>query len=363
MNLTFPGRSFPLIGLCLCAWSGALIAQGAEVRVAQPQTRSASDTLTLTGSVTAERDASLSPRLSGLVDSVAVDAGARVTQGDTLLMLDDTLAELALARAEVAVDEGRTRLEDARRLRDEQETLARDGRIPASTYKSQQAEARLAEAALERLRAEAAEVRERVARHALVAPFDGVIRARLTDPGEWVDTGTAVLELVATDRVRVDVQVPQQYIAVLAEGDEAEVRLDALPDRALSGRIGAMVPVSDAQARTFLARVVVDASEHDRVLPGLSARVTFSVGGVEDRLSIPRDAVTRYPDGTTVVWTVEQGEEGETIAQRRRVALGAARGEAVDVLEGLEADTRVVVRGNERLREGQRIEVLEGGGD
>lgn len=356
--------SFPLPAMLVavsCLYGALAHAQDDPARVAVEAVAASSepDRITLTGSVTAERDAQLSPRLSGLVAEVLVDAGDRVDAGEVLLRQDDDLAELALRRAEAARAEARTRLEEARRLRDEQEVLARDGRIPASSYKSQQAEARLAEAALQRLQAEVAEARERLQRHALIAPFAGVVSRRHVDAGEWLATGTPALDLIAIDRVRIDVQVPQRYINTLEVGSPAEVTLDAMPGQTLEARIQALVPVSDPDARTFLVRVLAD-SEESPILPGLSARVTLRTAAAQEQLRVPRDAIMRFPDGTAVAWVVTQSDQDTLVARRRPLTLGETLGNEVVVREGLSAGDRVVVRGNEGLREGQRVELVDG---
>lgn len=346
------------VSLCLLAGAAGAQKDVPRLRVVDVVASAEPGQITLTGNVTAERDAQLSPRLDGLVAEVLVDAGDRVSAGDVLLRQDDTLAGLALQRAEAARSEARTQLEEAERLRDEQEVLARDGRIPASSYKSQQAEARLAEAALQRLDAEVAEVRERLRRHELLAPFDGVVSRRRVDPGEWLGTGTAALDLIAIDRVRIDVQVPQRYIATLEVGSPAEVRLDAMPEQTLEGRVQALVPVSDPGARTFLVRVLADQSSAS-ILPGLSAQVTLRTAAAREQLRIPRDAIMRFPDDTAVAWVVGVSDDGERIARRRPLTLGATLGDEVVVREGLSAGEQVVVRGNERLRDGQRVEVVD----
>lgn len=351
------------LAMMLCFAVGAAGAQGdvPRVRVVDVAASSEPGRVTLTGNVTAERDAQLSARLEGLVADVRVDAGDRVSAGDVLLRQDATLAQLALRRAEAARAEARTRLQEAERLRDEQEVLARDGRIPASSYKSQQAEARLAEAALQRLEVEVAEARERVRRHELIAPFDGVVSRRRVDPGEWLATGTAALDLIAIDRVRIDVQVPQRYIATLEKGSPAEVTLDAMPEQTLDGRVDALVPVSDPDARTFLVRVLADRPSAS-ILPGLSARVTLRTAAASEQLRIPRDAIMRFPDGTAVAWVVAPADDGAPIARRRPLTLGATLGNEVVVRDGLSAGERVVVRGNEGLREGQNVEVIDDAG-
>lgn len=325
-----------------------------SVEVVQPRESRIAQTLQLTGTVTAERDAALSPRISGLVQTVAVDAGDRVKRGAPLLVLDPALAELALERTDAALDEGRARMAEVARLRDEAKVLSARGDIPQSQYRTREAEVKLAQAAVARLDAEYREQAERVARHTLPAPFDGVIRERLTDPGEWVETGTPVLQLVATDALRIDVQAPQRYLATLDRSTPVRIRLDANPDQDIDGRVVARVPASDPASRTFLVRVGVDPSTG--AAPGMSARLSFELPRSTAALVIPRDAVKRYPDGTTTVWVVE-GEASAPVAKEIPVELGDGSGREATVVGGLDADQVVVVRGNESLRGDQPVRV------
>lgn len=354
---TIVPRRLRLLAVAFLLAAAPILAQtDTLVRIMVPERTTVADRLDLTGSVTAERDASLSPRVSGLVDEILVDAGDRVESGDSLIRLDDTLARLALERAEASLNEGRTQLAESERLREEAETLSADGNIPETLRRTREAEADLALSALARLEAARREQAEIVTRHAIVAPFAGIVSRRHVDPGEWVETGTAVLELVATDRLRLDVQIPQRYLAAFEGEVQTVVRLDALPELEFDARVAARVPVANPDARTFLVRVVID-EPPPLITPGLSARVEFELSSGADALVIERDAVRRYPDGTTTVWVVETDNDGD-IAVEVPVTLGAMLGERIIVHDGLKPQARVVMRGGEGLSPGQRVRVL-----
>lgn len=323
----------------------------------RPEPTRVAQTIQLNGTVTAERDAALSPRVSGLVSAVRVDAGDQVRKGQVLLELDPTLASLGLERARAALSEGQTQLGEAVRLRDEARRLAADGSIPQSQYQTREAEVRLAEAAVSRLDAARREQAELLARHQLPAPFAGLIREKLTDPGEWVDTGTPVLALVATDPVRIDVQVPQRHLNALTTQTRTQVRFDSGGESVRPGQIVARVPASDPATRTFLVRVGLDDGPAG-AMPGQSARVEFELGRDTEALIIPRDAVKRYPDGTTTVWIVEPS--GSTLGAREiPVTLQSGSGASATVIGGLDKRQRVVVRGNESLRPGQTVRLID----
>lgn len=323
------------------------------VRVALPAPADFGEQFQLTGTLTADRAAGLSPRVDGLVKSVAVDAGATVKAGERLLQLDDAVARHALARARAGAAEAEANAGEAERLLAEGRRLAADKFIPASQVGTLEARLEQARAARASARAAVAEQEELVRRHALPAPFDGVVAARHAEAGEWVQRGDTVLDLVATDRVRLDLQVPQERFAALAGEAKVEVFPDALPGVALPARVEARVPVTDPQARTFLLRLRVDDAE-GRLLPGTSARAVVSLPATEPALAVPRDALLRQPDGGYSLFVALPEGEG-FVARQRTVRVLRDRGSRVAIAEGLAPGERVVVRGNEALRDGQAI--------
>lgn len=328
------------------------------VAVVSPRPAQVTDQLRLTGTLTAERSARLSPRVDGLVARVRVDAGDRVKAGAALIELDSAVASLALERAKAGTAEARARADEANRLAGEARRLVAEKHLPQTELARREADAKLAAAALVASEAFEREQAELVRRHTVPAPFAGVVARRLTDVGEWVARGTPVIELVATDRVRLDVQAPQERFAAIREDAVVEVFADSLPGESLPGRVVARVPVSDPSARTFLVRIIVDGAA-GRLLPGTSATTVIGLPGSQRALVIPRDALLPYPDGSHSVFVLREAA-GVTTAVERPVKLGRG-GAQVEVLEGIESSDRVIVRGNERLRNGQTVRVTGGG--
>jgi RND family efflux transporter MFP subunit len=195
-----------------------------------------------------------------------------------------------------------------------------------------------------------------VARHTVVAPFDGVVVAKLAEVGEWVESGTPVLELVGTERLRLDVHVPQEQFAAIDLSTPASIRIDAIPNKQIDARIAAKVPVSDPAARTFLVRLLIP--DATGIIAGMSAEALFAQPGGGGLVEIPSDAVTRYPDGSTSIWVVE-ADGDQMRAHEKKVLLNRSIGARVVVREGLGAGTKVVVRGNEILQEGAVVRLVE----
>jgi len=326
------------------------------VTVVRAQGGGVGNSLPLTATVTTERSAALSPRVSGLVAAVHVDAGDRVAAGKVLLELDPALARLALQRSEAALEEAEAAHAEARRQYEETQELVDRRLVPTTRLPAAEAAMRMAGAAFERLRSEHRQQAETVRRHTVVAPFAGVVSRKIAEVGEWVETGTAVLELVDTQHVRIDVQVPQEHYQGVRVGTPVAVRLDAAPDDVLAGRVAMKVPVKDPEARTFLARIDVP-DGHEHMTPGMSARVSFDLGASVQAVSLPRDALVRQPDGSSLVWVVQDDGTQATVAARQ-VEVGRSLGGQVEIRTGVEAGALVVLRGNETLEDGQRVRIV-----
>ena len=329
----------------------------APVEVARVQLASMVMEIPLTGTVTARDQASLSSRVSGLVSAVHATAGDRVEKGALLLSLDPTLEKLGLAEAEAASGEAQALLDEARRRRDEARRLGPTKGIPESEIRAAEADLKVAEARLERLRSAERYKQELVARHDVYAPFSGVIVRRLAEEGEWVDTGTPVLEIVGTKNLRLDLRVPQEHYPYINSDTRVSVRLDAMPLRAIDGHISAKVPLSDSSSRTFLLRVQLSSGDAG-ITPGMSAQARLHIPDEKRVLTVPRDAISRDAYGASRIWALAE-VDGAPVATQHTIQVGRSFNGNTEIRGGIEPGTRVVIRGNETLREGQAVRIVK----
>ena len=324
------------------------------VEIARSEQQPVVQVVNVSGTVTSPQSAILSPSVGGLVQETLVDAGDRVETGAILVTLDSELARLALERAIAEETQARIALDDARRRLAEAEDVGPNRGIAETEIKSLRAEATRNEAALKAAAAAARQQDAAVRRHEVRAPFTGVVSRRLAQVGEWVNPGDGLVELVATAGLRFDFRVPQSYYARISTDTRVDLTLDAVPGEVVAGRVQAIVPVKDPGARTFLLRVVTDASHTLPVTPGMSARAAIRVDTGREAVVVPRDAVLMHPDGRRTVWVVER-EEGEAIVHEKRVQPGLEFDGLVEIKSGLEPGLDIVTRGNEALRDGETV--------
>jgi RND family efflux transporter MFP subunit len=330
------------------------LAAGPPVTVAPAEIAPVVDVVNVNGTVTSPQTSVLSPSVAGLIEAIHVDAGDRINKGEVLVALDRELEQLALQRSRAEAAQANAALEDARRRLAEAEKIAPTQAIAESAIKSLRAEVVRAEASVDSAAAAVLQHEAIVRRHSVRAPFPGVVSRRIAEVGEWVNPGDGLVELVATDRLRFDFRVPQSHYAQLEKETPVEIIVDALADRVIAGRVQAIVPVKDPGARTFLLRVVADASASLNVTPGMSARAALRIDAHRSGVVIPRDALLRYPDGRNTVWVVVE-EDGEPVVHEKRVETGIEFDNVIEIRSGIEAGATVVTRGNEVLRDGQSV--------
>lgn len=307
----------------------------------------------LSGTVISPRIAKLSTEVSGLVEAMEVDVGDTVGAGDEILRLNSELETLSLTAARAATEQAIEELMDAKRRLADARILAERHTVSINEQESLAAEVRIDGAEVERLRAEQQRQAAQLRRHKLIAPFAGVISRKLTEQGEWIQPGQAVVELVATTDLRIDFQAPQSVYAKLDQTTNVRVKLDALPEQTFDGRIETVIPVSDPTTRTFLIRVTLNDPEV-KLTPGMSASAVLRLNTGSQGVVVHRDALMRYPDGRITLWVVNKQGDRTTVSEHQ-VQTGLSFNGKVAIAGGLAPDTLVVVQGNEALRDGQTV--------
>lgn len=337
----------------LAASGAAVAANDPPVTVEPVRKMALVSKLELSGTVTSRRVSQISTSVPGLIEVVHFDAGGKVKAGEVLVELDAKLEEISRRQTMAQIDEAEAQLADAYRRLKIAEGLAKREYGPQNAADTIKTEVATRKAIIERLKAEKAASEERLERHTVRAPFDGIVSRKLAEAGQWIVPGTAVFELVEMSRLRVELPVPQQFYAQILDGVDVDLFFDALPDAKVRGKVDAIVPVSDPNARTFTLRVVPTKTDI-AITPGMSARASVGLQTGREGLVVSRDALLRQPDGRITVWVIEPNGD-KTMVRERRVEIGLSFDGLTEIRSGLKLGDKVVVRGNETLSEGQSV--------
>lgn len=297
------------------------------------------------GSVVGLRDSLIAAETSGKIIWIA-DVGVEVEEGDVIARIDP--ADATFARGEAAAEHGR--------LKARADFLAtRYKRFAALGDESGESQASLDEMRAERDEAAQNLARARVAldraatnleRTEVRASFAGRLVAQETQIGEYVNPGSPIARLVDTLHLEVTAQAPAALLKTVKPGDEIEVTVGA---ERIKAAVRAIVPVNNETTRTMEVRLALP---DDRWTIGSAVRVALPQTAPKPVVAANRDALVLRADRISVYVVGD-----DKIARQVDVELGAAEGDLIELIGEVKAGDALVIRGGERLRDGQAVNV------
>ncbi|MEE8222928.1 MAG: efflux RND transporter periplasmic adaptor subunit [Alphaproteobacteria bacterium] len=321
-------------------------------------------TMPVIGRLVAVRTGAVAARIEAPVLEMKVDVGDRVVIGDILAVLVDDKFKWYLAEKAAGVRETKARISSATtRLSLARQELKRIGDLRKSAAFSK---ARFDDKSLEVLRyqAELAEARARLEgaqaslnlaeielRYTLIrAPYSGSITKRHTETGAFVKEGQAIFTMVSDRDLEIEADVPARRIDGLTPGTKVTIELAG--GKKFNAVVRAVVPEENLRTHTRMVRFTPRFnSRPENLAANQSATVHLPIGKSRTVLSVHKDALTSSR-GVPTVFVVEDRR-----AYARQIEIGDGIGGRFEVLSGLKEGEQVVVRGNERLKDGKRVRV------
>jgi RND family efflux transporter MFP subunit len=336
--------------------------QTAQARVVESQQQQVPLNVRSTGTIHARETAAISAQVMGRIQQVMVREGDSVRAGQTLVVLDDAALRASAEQAQAAV----------KAAQNEQAAAQTDARLAASTldrYRQLEAEksvspqemdevaqrAAAASARLEAVRSqtEAARSQESGAHtmlgySRLLAPFSGVVTARMADPGTLASPGVPLLQVDQAGTLQLEATVDESAIGAIHKGMKAHIAIDGDNSTSLTGTVAEIDPTADPASHSFLVKIDLPPSSQLRA--GMYGTAEFA-NGVRQTIVIPRSAVVMR--GSLACAYVL---DGQGIAQLRSLTLGVTQGDLVEVLSGISPGEKLVDAPSDRDLAGKRIE-------
>jgi membrane fusion protein, multidrug efflux system len=326
------------------------------VAVALPNARALSPTLDLPGRLEADYRAPIFARVSGYLKSWNADIGARVKAGQVIAEIEapDLDQQLLQARADLASAEASAKLSEA--------TLNRRKTLVASNFVSAQeidertadlsnknASVKAGQANVERLEALAGYKK-------ITVPFDGVVTSRDTDVGALINagggSGPAMFTISDIKKLRVYVNVPQNYVPSIRIGAKATLTMPEYPNRTFQATVEASSQAVDVASGTTRMQLGLDNSSGE-LMPGGYASVKLNLQRDSTPLSIPASALIFNASGLRVA-TV--GPDDKVVF--KTVTIGRDLGKEIELASGLAPDDRVITAPPDGLNSGEQVHVV-----
>jgi RND family efflux transporter MFP subunit len=327
------------------------------VATTKPTAMSELTELVLPGNVQANYEAPIYARTNGYLRRWLVDIGTRVKTGQVLGEIEapEIDQQLRQAQADLATAEANEKIasvtaERWRNLRNTDSVSKQEADEKISQAASTEAQVQAARANVQRLR-------ELSGFEKIVAPFDGVVTARNTDIGQLINAGSgsgpALFRIADTRKLRLYVNVPQTYAAMMQPGLTAEVQFPDRPGKTYTATVDRTSSAIDTSSRTLLAQLLVD-NKSGELLPGAYSEVHFKVppGGTSGSFKVPANVLLFRGDGLHVA-TVD----GQDRVVLKPVMIGRDYGADVEIVQGLGPEDDVILSPPDSLTAGAVVRV------
>jgi RND family efflux transporter MFP subunit len=368
---------------------GAQAGAARQVHTARVEETAVGNSISVTGTLAAQDQATLSVKVPGRVRAITVDLGSVVRQGQTIAQIEQQDYQLRVQQAEAALGQARARLglspdgtddrveaeqtgtvrqaravmDEARTSRERTETLVKQGVISRAEFDSVDAaykvavsrfqdaveEIRNRQALLSQRRAEVALARQQLADTVVVAPFDGVVQQKRASVGEYLAAAAPLVELVRVNPLRFRAEVPERDAASVKQGQQVRVTVEGASTTFL-GRVVRLSPTITEQNRMLV--VEVEVANNGTLRPGSFARADIITSDTSKAVTVPTNAIVTFA-GIDKVIVVQNGK-----ALEKPVTTGRRAGDWTEIVSGVNIGDAVVLDpGN--LQSGQTVNIVE----
>jgi len=369
--------------------------QAKAVQVEPVREESVRRTIEVVGTLAAEDEVTISAEAEGRVSRIVADLGDRVVAGQVLVELDREKSQYALdqqtasfARALAKygasdvnhlpaiedtpdVQKAFAELDQARQAAKRAEELGRRELLPKQAIDDADAMLRAKQASYNSALQTAKDLRadidastasmklaqRQLQDSSIRAPFDGYVQKRLVSLGEYVKMQAPVISVVRMDPLKVTAEIPEKMAPWVSLGQAVDLRVDAYPDLAVTGKVSRISPAVNTTTRAFSFEARVP-NEKALLKPGTFARVHIDSDKVDQVITVPFTAL-QYRYGVNRVFVVVSDAEGDHLSARE-IKIGDRLGDRIEIT-GLKPGEPVVTTDVEKLVDGAKVSVHASG--
>ncbi len=308
------------------------------------QLRELAPTAEYSGTVISKNDARISSEVEGRLTWVA-DVGTQVKKGDVVARLDDIFLQQQRAEELAVIQSEQAKLNLYEKEVTRFQRLIKKNNIAQTELDRSISDRAVASSNINAARARLAQIKERISRSNLRAPFAGVISERFSQSGEWTQNGNPLVRLIDFSDSEIQVRVPQSIYSLITLDSVLSVRNG---DKTIQANVQTVVPVGTTASRLFELRL----KPQQPLPPGTLVRITIPTAKARQVISIHRDALV-LRKGSISVFRIND----ENISEKISVDVGIGDGEYVELIGDVNSDDRIVTRGGERLRPGETVKI------
>ncbi|HEY9184572.1 MAG TPA: efflux RND transporter periplasmic adaptor subunit [Salegentibacter sp.] len=295
------------------------------------------------GDVATDENIIIYPEFSGVLTDIRIKEGQNVRKGQTLAIIDDGGLSSELAQLETRVALAKTSFERQERLW-EQNIGSEMQYLEAKTN-------------YEAIQRSLDQLKSRLAKTVITAPFSGVIDEVITDEGQVVNPGQSPLfRLISLKNMYVEAAVPENYLNMIKKGTQVKIKIGSI-NKEYEGEVRQVGSYINPNNRTFEVQVALP-NEDKLIRPNQIATIKLNDYTAENAIVIPENAVQKNALGENIVYVLEKDSEDETgIAHKKIVETGYVYQDLIEITKGIQPGEILIVEGSKNLREGQEVKI------
>ncbi len=317
------------------------------------------------GTVSGERDVRLYSRIPDRIIEIRAEEGDFVSAGDVLAIVGNKVLKETVEQAEAALRIARANFTNMEREYRRAQRLFKEEAISRQQFDQTETQFENSESSLQQAEASLTQARENYNDAYIKAPFDGIVNERFLEIGDMAAGGVPVFSIIQIENVKVNISVIDREYNYIQEGQDVRLRVRAHPNKIFNGTVTKKRPAFDPVSRMAQVEILFP-NKDGQLNPGIFGEVELVIDSRHNVPLVPVEALLhrieldeslgRLIDEQLVrqpyVYVVEDGR-----AVRRPLELGYQTYDAAEVIRGLEPGDRIVVRGQNNLADGVRIDV------
>jgi len=295
--------------------------------------------LDIQGAVESENNVAVQPGMPGVVTQVYVKEGDNVSVGQLLAEVDNRAIKESVAQLEINIDFAKTTFEKQERLW-KQKIGSEIQYLQAKTQ-------------YESLQKSLSSLRAQIDMSRIKSPIAGSIDQVNIKVGEYAAPGIGgAFNVVNFNKMKVVAKVADSYINKIQLGNPVKIRLNDI-NETIDGKISFVSKVVNTMTRTFIIEIAIGKTENN-VRPNMLANISINDENLNDVISINSNLVQKDSNDNPYV-LVAKGGKGNLIAQKLMIKTGAAYGDKIVIVDGLNANDQLITSGYQEVVDGQPV--------
>ena len=343
-------RFIYLIFISLSGMSSTVCAgdsMSAQVQIIEAKHVELAPSIWIAGTIISRHDAKLSSEVEGRIESL-LEVGDMVEKGELVASIDDTTIRMQVEEAKAEIIPIKAKLNFFNQEVGRLDKLAKENNAAKNRLDEVISDRDQMRGELSMKQTRLSQARDTLNRTAILAPFTGVVAERYKEEGEWAKIGDELLRLVNTESKEIQGRIQQQSAAFIKQGNSLVVTDGKTQTMAT---VKTLVPVGDSISRLYEIRLNF---QETGWMAGHAVRIKVPTAKSQNALVVPRDALV-IRENTIKVFRILEDNTAEVVF----VKTGLANEDLIEVIGEINAGDKIVIRGNERLRPLQQVNIQQ----